>query len=79
MYGINDNNWTEVPGVQMQDSSYEGYKEIEIDIENNQQLKFCFTDTKGNWDNNKNVNYTAYSPGEYTVISGAIIRDNPKI
>lgn len=79
MYGINDNNWTEVPGVQMQDSSYEGYKEIEIDIENNQQLKFCFTDTKGNWDNNKNANYTAYSPGEYTVISGAIIRDNPKI
>ena len=79
MYGINNDNWTSVPGVQMESSQYEGYKEIVIDIQDGDELKFCFTDGRGNWENNDNNNYTAFSPGEYTILNGVVIRDNPKI
>ena len=79
VFGINDRNWTDASGVYMENSVYDGYKEITIDVGEKDVLNFCFTDRRGNWENNDNCNYSAFSTGEYTVLNGTIIRDNPKI
>ena len=82
VYGATRTDWTTLPGVQMTDSIYEGYKEITIDVKDGTQIEFCFTDSKGNWQNQDGTefcNYIANSPGEYTVLNGKLIRDNPKI
>ena len=79
MYGSHEYDWTALPGIKMTDSVYDEYKEITIPIEDNKSLQICFTDGKGNWENNNKHNYTVYSPGEYTVLYGTLIRDNPKI
>lgn len=82
VYSIDGVNWTSKPGIPLIDSMYEGYKETTIEVPEGTQVQFCFTDGKGNWQNKEGTefyNYIADSPGEYVVLHGKLIRDNPKI
>lgn len=63
-------SWTAVPGVKMPAAEMAGYNKISIDLGTATQMKFCFNDGNGKWDNNRGNNYTL-SVGTYTFIPGS--------
>lgn len=79
VYGTDENDWIDGPGIKMEESEYAEYKKVVLEIDNKTELKFCFHDGKNNWQNNDWANYVAYGPGIYTVLNGKLIRDNPQI
>ncbi|WP_207634108.1 carbohydrate binding domain-containing protein [Halalkalibacter urbisdiaboli] len=69
--------WTEVPGKPLSpSSSYEGYYEITIDLEDAEGLVAAFNDGNGQWDNNNGNNYH-FSGGTYTFRDGQITEGEP--
>ncbi|MGM0368849.1 MAG: carbohydrate binding domain-containing protein [Bacillota bacterium] len=74
-YSVNG-TWTEVPGVEMEDSEYEGYSVITIDLEEASELEACFNDGTGNWDSNGGNNYV-FSAETVTFEDGNITEGNP--
>lgn len=71
-YQIDNGEWTNVPGVQMSNSSIDGYKEINIRIGDGNNLTACFNDGNGNWDNNQGNDYTFNGAGTYTLKNGVV-------
>jgi alpha-amylase len=71
-----DGNWTDVPGVQMENlEGLPGYFVCrDIEIGDNTELEFCFNDGNGQWDNNGGKNYKV-PVGTFTIKDGTIIPD----
>ena len=61
--------WTQAPGVGMNNSEYNGYSELTINIGDAQRLEVAFNDGKGNWDSNNMSNYL-FEVGDNTYIPG---------
>ena len=76
-YKIGNGEWTSVPGVQMSNSSYSGYKVITIDLGTSTNLTGCFNNGNGDWDSKNGSNYYFASAGTYTVSNGNISNSAP--
>ena len=76
-YKIGNGDWTSVPGVQMSNSSYSGYKVITIDLGTSTNLTACFNNGNGDWDSKNGSNYYFASAGTYTVSNGNISNSAP--
>lgn len=75
-YVLDGNNWTNVPGVVMQDSEYPGYKLIEVATDGVQFIEGIFNNGNGVWDNNYGQNYIITTDVS-TVEDGMIIPSEP--
>ncbi|MCR4802477.1 MAG: S8 family serine peptidase [Lachnospiraceae bacterium] len=60
-----DGAWTQAPGVKMTKVSA-GYWKITIDLGSSSEVKICFNNGSGTWDNNGSKDYFVYA-GEYLV------------
>ena len=60
-----DGAWTQAPGVKMTKVSA-GYWKITIDLGSSSEVKICFNNGLGTWDNNGSKDYFVYA-GEYLV------------
>lgn len=76
-YKVGNGSWTTAPGVQMSNSSYNGYKTITIDLGTSTNLTACFNNGSGNWDSKNGSNYYFASAGTYTVSNGTISNGAP--
>nr|WP_246628301.1 carbohydrate binding domain-containing protein [Paenibacillus oenotherae] len=65
----NSSTWTTVPGVQLQNSTYPGYKMITIELGSATGLTAAFNDGNNNWDNNGGNNYT-FATGVFSLVNG---------
>lgn len=72
-YKVGDGNWTEVPGVQMTDSTEQsGYQwKYVIDLGEEDNATICFNDGHGTWDSRNGENYIV-AEGMYGIKDGAV-------
>lgn len=72
-YKVDGGEWTEVPGVKMQDSNeVDGYRwRFDISLESAEGVTVCFNDGNNNWDSRNGVNYYLKS-GVYGIKDGNI-------
>jgi alpha-amylase len=75
-YAING-SWTDVPGVAMQDSEYDGYSVSTIDLGTATELEAAFNDGGNNWDSNGGSNYF-FQDGTWTFDAGNITSGAPE-
>ena len=75
-YRIGSNAWTTAPGVLMNDSNYNGYKTLTINLGSETTLSACFNDGNGNWDNNNKQDYH-FTTGTYQIKNGTVIEGAP--
>merc|ERR1712078_369182 len=65
-------NWTEPPGVLMQESAADG-TEVAFSIQG-RTLEFVLTDGQGNWDKpSPTQNYVIDEPGAFVLSKGAVV------
>jgi hypothetical protein len=78
-YRLDGGAWTKVPGIPMEDSEYNGYKKITINMEDAITVEAVFNDGQNNWDNNsgKNYKFTYNDQGAVTFDSGRITPGKP--
>lgn len=74
-YGVNNENWTNVPGIKMtKTSEMEGYThKYTINLGSSNNAAVCFNDGNGNWDSNYGKNYI-FNAGVYTYCNGNITK-----
>lgn len=74
-YQIGDGEWTDIPGVRMEESTeMEGYAyKAVINLGDSISATVCFNDGNGTWDNNNGNNYT-FGAGYYTYSNGRITK-----
>lgn len=71
-YKVGNGEWTSVPGERMERSVLEGYKfKYTIELDEAENVTFCFNDGNGNWDSRYGTNYTA-GAGIYGVKNGNV-------
>ncbi|MBU5593870.1 starch-binding protein [Amphibacillus sp. MSJ-3] len=61
--------WTSAPGLAMEDSEYDGYSKLTIDIGEASRAEVAFNDGKGSWDSDQQRNYM-FEIGDNTYIPG---------
>ncbi len=76
-YQLGSGEWTEVPGKKMTEDKIAGYDAITIDMGSDLNIKFCFNNGNGTWDNNNGADYLL-SAGTYYINNGAINEGTPK-
>lgn len=70
--------WTTVPGVQMQSSSYSGYKTITIQLGSATGLTAAFNNGSGTWDNNGGKDYH-FANQTWSLVNGTITEGEPQL
>ena len=71
-YCVDNGSWTNVPGVQMQDSDNPKYTwKYVIDLGDASSVQVCFNDGEGHWDSCNGANYTL-TAGSYCIVYGRI-------
>ncbi|MBE5925506.1 MAG: alpha-amylase [Lachnospiraceae bacterium] len=71
-YQIGSGEWTEVPGVLMEDNG-DGYVKITIDMGVASSITACFNNGGSTWDNNGEKNYSI-GPGTYKIENGSMTK-----
>ncbi|KAG4081446.1 hypothetical protein H8356DRAFT_1743030 [Neocallimastix lanati (nom. inval.)] len=56
-YKIGNGEWNSILGDKMNGDPYSGYYSLSIDLGEAEEFTICFTDGKGNWDNNNGQNF----------------------
>lgn len=57
-YKVGNGDWNSIPGDKMTKTSYKQYNWMyAIDLDDAENATICFTDGRGDWDNNQNRNY----------------------
>lgn len=69
--------WTTTPGVQMESSSYAGYKVLEIPLGNAAGLTAAFNNGSGTWDSNGGNNYH-FGAGSSSLVNGSLSAGEPQ-
>ncbi|WP_405110138.1 carbohydrate binding domain-containing protein [Paenibacillus sp. FSL K6-1217] len=69
--------WTTSPGVQMQASTFSGYKAITIPLGSASGLTAAFNNGSGTWDNNGGSNYH-FGTGSSSLTGGNLITGEPQ-
>ncbi|MEK4008097.1 carbohydrate binding domain-containing protein [Paenibacillus sp. FSL H3-0333] len=69
--------WTTSPGVQMQASTYSGYKAIIIPLGSATGLTAAFNNGSGTWDNNGGNNYH-FGTGSSSLVGGSLTSGEPQ-
>ncbi|ETT72516.1 alpha amylase, catalytic domain protein [Paenibacillus sp. FSL R7-277] len=69
--------WTTSPGVQMQASTFSGYKAITIPLGSATGLTAAFNNGSGTWDNNGGNNYH-FGTGSSSLVGGSLTSGEPQ-
>ncbi|MEK3714030.1 carbohydrate binding domain-containing protein [Paenibacillus sp. FSL R7-0333] len=69
--------WTTSPGVQMQASTFSGYKSITIPLGTATGLTAAFNNGSGTWDNNGGNNYH-FGTGSSSLVGGSLTSGEPQ-
>lgn len=69
--------WSTSPGLQMQASSYSGYKTATIQLGTAAGLTAAFNNGSGTWDNNSGSNYH-FAAGTWSLVNGSISAGEPQ-
>ncbi|OMF98833.1 carbohydrate binding domain-containing protein [Paenibacillus sp. FSL R7-0337] len=70
--------WTTSPGVQMQASTFSGYKAITIPLGTATGLTAAFNNGSGTWDNNGGNNYH-FGTGSSSLVGGSLTSGEPQV
>ncbi len=69
--------WTTSPGLQLQASSYSGYKTATIQLGTAAGLTAAFNNGSGTWDNNSGSNYH-FAAGTWSLVNGSLSAGVPQ-
>ncbi|CAH1204636.1 1,4-alpha-glucan branching enzyme GlgB [Paenibacillus auburnensis] len=69
--------WTTSPGLQLQTSSYSGYKTATIQLGTAAGLTAAFNNGSGTWDNNSGSNYH-FAAGTWSLVNGSLSAGVPQ-
>lgn len=73
----NSTTWTTVPGVQMQESAFSGYRTVTIPLNGAEGITAAFNNGSNTWDNNGTQNYH-FGAGTWTLSGGTITAGEPQ-
>ncbi|MNC45782.1 Amylopullulanase precursor [compost metagenome] len=77
-YSLDGSNvWTTSPGLQLQASTYSGYKTATIQLGTAAGLTAAFNNGSGTWDNNSGSNYH-FAAGTWSLVNGSISAGEPQ-